>query len=102
MRQEEENKNEIVEKRRSDNTESVVDNRKPYNYDNHINELLKEILSYNRQDGLDKFEELSMYIKKKMTKLSFQYFVPHQKFESKIELTNFEQKLIVNTIYKIT
>jgi hypothetical protein len=88
MRQEE-NKNESVEKVNSDT-------RKPYNYDNHINELLKEILSYNREDGLDKFEELSMYIKKKMTKLSFQYFTPTVPFQSKIELTGFEQKLIVN------
>jgi len=89
MRQElEENKNEFQEKNNSDN-------RKPYNFDNHINELLKEILSYNRPDGLEKFEELSMYIKKKMTKLSFQYYIPTVVFDSKIELTNYEQKLIV-------
>ena len=78
------------------------DTRKPYNYDNHINELLKEILSYNRKDGLDKFEELSMYIKKKMTKLSFQYFIPKTSFESKIELTGYEQKLIKETLKKKT
>ncbi len=93
-REDEENKNEMIEK-------THYDNRKPYNYNNHINELLKEILSYNRKDGLDKFEELSMYIKKKMTKLSFQYYTPLVPFESKIELTNYEQKLIVfNYIYR--
>ena len=94
-REDEENKNEMIEKNNSDT-------RKPYNYDNHINELLKEILSYNRKDGLDKFEELSMYIKKKMTKLSFQYFIPKTSFESKIELTGYEQKLIKETLKKKT
>lgn len=76
------------------NEKAQLDTRKAYNYDSHINELLKEILSYNRKDGLDKFEELSMYIKKKMTKLSFQYFTPTTPFKSKIELTNFEQNII--------
>ena len=94
-REDEENKNEMIEKNNSDT-------RKPYNYDNHINELLKEILSYNRKDGLDKFEELSMYIKKKMTKLSFQYFIPKTSFKSQIELTGYEQKLIKDTLKKKT
>jgi len=81
----EENKNEFQEKA----------DTKPYNYDNHLNELLKEILSYNKNDGLDKFEELSLYIKKKMTKLSFQYYIPKVVFKNNIDCTEYEQTLLV-------
>jgi hypothetical protein len=89
MRQEEEeNKNEFLEK-------SSENKRISYNYQSHINELLKEIISYNRNDGFDKFEEISMYIKKKMTKLSFQYFKPEFSVKSSFELNSNEQKIIV-------
>lgn len=49
------------------------DTRLEYNDTNHLNELLKEIIANNKEDGYDKFEEISMYIKKKMSKLSLEY-----------------------------
>ena len=36
-----------------------------YDDTNHLNELIKEIVSLHKEDGYDKFEEISMYIKKK-------------------------------------
>ena len=44
-----------------------------YDDTNHLNELIKEIVSLHKEDGYDKFEEISMYIKKKMTKLTLEY-----------------------------
>ena len=43
-----------------------------YDDTNHLNELIKEIVSLHKEDGYDKFEEISMYIKKKMTKLTLE------------------------------
>ena len=40
---------------------------------NHLNELIKEIVTLHKNDGYDNFEEISMYIKKKMTKLTLEY-----------------------------
>lgn len=36
-----------------------------YDDTNHLNELIKEIVSLHKEDGYDNFEEISMYIKKK-------------------------------------
>jgi len=68
---------EFKEDGKNNSTEHLEKERKEekrleYNDTHHINELIKEILSYNQRDGLDKFEEISMYMKRKMTKLSFQ------------------------------
>lgn len=48
-------------------------NKLIYDDENHLNELIKEIVSLHKEDGYDKFEEISMYIKKKMTKLTLEY-----------------------------
>lgn len=66
-----------------------------YNDTFHLNELLREILAYYKEDGYDKFEEISMYIKKKMTKLSFQYKTPKYLPKACIEITQHEQKILV-------
>ena len=88
----EENKNESNEKSnpKEHNTERSV-----YNDISHINELVKEILAYHEKDGVDQFEQISMFIKKKMTKLSFQYTKPLKKYKKCVELTDYEQKIIV-------
>lgn len=82
----ENNKNEIYEKQASES-------RLEYNDDHHLNELIKEILANKKQTGLDEFEETSMYIKKKMTKLSFQYYIPKYVPSKSIELTPLEEKI---------
>jgi hypothetical protein len=71
-----------------------------YNDTHHLNELLKEIMAYHKEDGYEKFEELSMYIKKKMTKLSLQYYIPPYEPKKSIDITSNEEKIYVKYIYK--
>jgi hypothetical protein len=62
----------IIQKK---NNNSIQKQNKKLIYDdtNHLNELIKEIVSLHKEDGYDNFEEISMYIKKKMTKLTLEY-----------------------------
>jgi hypothetical protein len=83
----EDNKDEWLEKQKKE------DRRLEYNDVHHLNEVLKEILAYNKTDGYEKFEEVSMYIKRKMTKLSFQYYLPRHQPQKSIELTPLEEKV---------
>jgi hypothetical protein len=69
-----------------------------YNDIFHLNELLREILAYYKEDGYNKFEEISMYIKKKMTKLSFQYKTPKYLPKPCLEITQHEQKILVKCL----
>lgn len=85
----EENKNEYIEKKAKD------DARLEYNVNHHMNELLKEILAYYREEGYERFEEISMYIKKRLTKLSFQYKLPKYQPKKLIEMTDYEEKILV-------
>ena len=44
---------------------SKVPKKLCYDYENHLNELIKEIISLHKNDGYENFEEISMYIKKR-------------------------------------
>ncbi len=68
-----------------------------YSYVHHFNEVIKEILDYYKTDGYDKFEQISHYIKHKMTKLSFQYFIPPYHPKKCIDITQHEEKIYVTT-----
>ena len=69
-------------KKREQNTLIQKPSRKLiYDDTNHLNELIKEIVSLHKEDGYDKFEEISMYIKKKMTKLTLEYEPTKNSFE---------------------
>ncbi len=90
----EENKNqESLEKMKKDEK-----NRLEYNDVHHFNELIKEILDYYKEDGYDKFEQISMFIKRKLTKLSFQYYVPKEVQKSNLDITPYEEKIYVYII----
>ena len=68
-----------------------------YDDTNHLNELIKEIVSLHKEDGYDKFEEISMYIKKKMTKLTLEY-EPYPYIPKKLTIfTPKEQKILQQT-----
>lgn len=81
-------------KRESQEKMNREERRLAYNDVHHLNEMIKEILAYNREDGLEKFEELSMYMKNKNTKLSFQYYIPAYQPAKSIELTPMEEKVM--------
>ena len=69
---------------------------------NHLNELIKEIVTLHKNDGYDNFEEISMYIKKKMTKLTLEYEPFPYVHNPLVILTPKEQKILSeNTKIKI-
>lgn len=85
----EENKNEFHDKAKKE------DIRLEYNFHHHLNELMKEILAYYKEDGYERFEEVSFYIKKRMSKFSFQYRLPKIVPKKIIEITDYEEKILV-------
>lgn len=88
-----------LEENKNESQEKSQEHRLVYSDIHHLNEVIKEILAYHKHDGLDKFEEISMFIKKKMTKLSFQYMIPKYEPKKCIELTEYEEKIFVRYIY---
>ena len=92
----EENKNELIEKNKKD------DPRLEYNVNHHMNELMKEILAYYKEDGYDRFEEISMYIKKRLTKISFQYKLAKNEPKKLIEITDYEEKILVFLLFYLS
>lgn len=89
MKAREENKNETIEKIKKE------DKRLEYNIHHHMNEVMKEILAYYKEDGYEKFEEVSYYIKKRMMKFSFQFKHPKTAPKKIIEITDYEEKILV-------
>ena len=70
---------------------------------NHLNELIKEIVTLQKNDGYDNFEEISMYIKKKMTKLTLEYEPFPYVHNPLVILTPKEEKILSeNTKIKIS
>lgn len=65
-----------------------------YTDENHLNELIKEIVSLHQEDGYENFEEISMFIKKKMTQLSTEYVPIPYIHNSKITYTPKENKIL--------
>ena len=62
-----------LENKKENSLVSKIPKKLTYDYENHLNELIKEIISLHKKDGYENFEEISMYIKKKMTKLTLEY-----------------------------
>ena len=60
----------------------------------HLNELLKEIVSNNKDDGYDRFEEISMFVKKKMSKLTLEYKPSPFIYKPVLTLTPTEEEII--------
>jgi hypothetical protein len=90
MNSKEENKNEFHDKAKKEDT------RLEYSFHHHMNELMKEILAYYKEDGYERFEEVSFYIKKRMSKFSFQYKLPKIVPKKIVEITDYEEKILVN------
>ncbi|MCQ2816919.1 MAG: hypothetical protein MJ252_06615 [archaeon] len=70
------------------------DTRIVYDDTAHLNELLKEIISNNKEDGYDRFEEISMFIKKKMAKLKLEYKPTPFVSKPVLTLTPIEEEII--------
>lgn len=68
--------------------------RKPYyNYEKHLDEILKEIFSYYKEAGLIKFEEISTYLKAKIKNINCEYKIKKEKNNDIIDMTLYEQQI---------
>ena len=66
-----------------------------------MRELIKEIVTSHQQDGYDKFEKISMFLREKNTKLdNFQYTHPEKIIKNIINITPLEKKIILEEIKK--
>ena len=87
MKREEEEKKEMKDKNnRSHNNDLIV-----YNSRLHFKELFKEILKNNTKDGFEKFEDISIYIKKKFGLKRFQFYKKEHIPKNIIDLTSYEK-----------
>ena len=68
------------------------DKRLVYDDINHLNELMKEIVSYYKDNGYDNFEEISMYIKKKNSKLTLSINLFHMNINQLLFLLQLKKK----------
>jgi len=72
-----------------------------YDVNEHMRELIKEIVTSHQEDGYDKFEKISMFLREKNTKLdNFQYIHPEKKIKNVINITPIEKKVILKEINK--
>ena len=72
----------------------IKDTRLYYDDTNHLNELMKEIVSGKKENAYENLEEISMYIKKKMTKLTMQYQPIPYFHKPNVTFTPIEERII--------
>lgn len=65
-----------------------------YDYSIHMDELVKEILAYHQKDGLENFEEISMFVKKKISKLSISHKITERIPQTLIDFTEYEKNIL--------
>ena len=66
-------------------------------YDNkeHLKELVKELVTLHKEDGYENFEEISMFVREKNTKLdTFQYKLPSKRVQKCFQHTPLEEKIL--------
>ena len=74
---------------------TVKEKRILYDNKEHLKELVKELVTLHKEDGYDNFEEISMFVREKNTKLdSFQYRIPNKKIKKTFEHTPLEDKFL--------
>ena len=72
-----------------------------YDVNEHMRELIKEIVTSHQKDGYDKFEKISMFLREKNTKLdNFQYIHPEKIIKTVVNITPLEKKTIIKEINK--
>ena len=68
-------------------------------YDNkeHLKELVKELVTLHKEDGYENFEEISMFVREKNTKLdTFQYRIPNKIVKKCFQQTPLEEKILTD------
>ena len=74
---------------------TVKEKRIVYDNKEHLKELVKELVTLHKEDGYDNFEEISMFVREKNTKLdTFQYRIPQKQIKKIFEHTPLEEKIL--------
>lgn len=73
---------------------------KVYTLQEHMREILKEICTLHKDDGYDKFEQISTFVREKNTKLNFQYSKEEHTVPRCFELTPTEEKVLTEHALK--
>ena len=75
--------------------ETVVERKKIYDDKQHLKELIKEIVTLHKEDGYENFEDISIFIREKNTKLdNFQYRLPTKNVPKCFNHTPLEEKIL--------
>ena len=70
--------------------------QKEYSETLHIRELIKEICTLHKNDGYDKFEDISMFVREKNTRLNFQFKNQIDNVKRNFQLTPLEEKILTD------
>ena len=74
---------------------TVKEKRIVYDNKEHLKELVKELVTLHKEDGYENFEEISMFVREKNTKLdTFQYRIPQKQIKKIFEHTPLEEKIL--------
>ena len=84
----------------TENVQTRISNQKIiYDENEHLRELIKEIVIYHQEDGYDNFEKISQFLREKNTKLdNFEYLHPKKIQKNVIDITEHERKTIYSQI----
>ena len=76
---------------------TVKEKRIIYDNKEHLKELVKELVTLHKDDGYENFEEISMFIREKNTKLdTFQYKLPSKAVKKCFQHTPLEEKILTD------
>ena len=76
---------------------TVKEKRIIYDNKEHLKELVKELVTLHKDDGYENFEEISMFVREKNTKLdTFQYKLPSKAEKKCFQHTPLEEKILTD------
>ena len=72
---------------------TVKEKRIIYDNKEHLKELVKELVTLHKEDGYENFEEISMFVREKNTKLdTFQYRIPQKEIKKNFSIYSIRRK----------
>ena len=80
---------------------TVKEKKRVYDNKEHLKELVKELVTLHKEDGYENFEEISMFVREKNTKLdTFQYKLPSKVVKKCFNHTPLEEKILTEFALK--
>lgn len=65
-----------------------------YNYEHHLDGILQEVISFHHKNGLNKFEQISVFNKQKAQRLSSKYEIKETEKKDLIDMTEYDKKIL--------